>query len=276
MKDKESNQNYNTPILLLIGVVIAVLIVCYLVIDALIGFKNIKEVIPIIISIFGLFATFGGAYLGAKIAGDNARNIYEKQKEDMFKDELYQIETSISMEFSKILENHNKLNSYAIYCDDSYGFEDRYGGLDIKTVLDIYAIPLIALLKKEKIHKIEKELLENIVKVLNDCNRYYNAFKSIDFEKEDRIKSPIILSTNDHFKLSENESDELNDLAREMRSDKHNYKTKYIVSAFILQKMDKRLDKLINNITNEDIKTLFLESKLSSKESSGFTSIYNF
>ncbi|MCG7340131.1 hypothetical protein MHZ36_12615 [Staphylococcus sp. ACRSN] len=276
MKDKESNQNYNTPILLLIGVVIAVLIVCYLVIDALIGFKNTKEVIPIIISIFGLFATFGGAYLGAKIAGDNARNIYEKQKEDMFKDELYQIETSISMEFSKILENHNKLNSYAICCDDSYGFEDRYGGLDIKTVLDIYAIPLIALLKKEKIHRIEKELLENIVKVLNDCNRYYNAFKSIDFEKEDRIKSPIILSTNDHFKLSENESDELNDLAREMRSDKHNYKTKYIVSAFILQKMDKRLDKLINNITNEDIKTLFLESKLSSKESSGFTSIYNF
>lgn len=276
MKDKESNQNYNTPILLLIGVVIAVLIVCYLVIDALIGFKNIKEVIPIIISIIGLFATFGGAYLGAKIAGDNARNIYEKQKEDMFKDELYQIETSISMEFSKILENHNKLNSYAINCDDSYGFEDRYGGLDIKTVLDIYAIPLIALLKKEKIYKIEKELLENIVKVLNDCNRYYNAFKSIDFEKEDRIKSPIILSTNDHFKLSENESDELNDLAREMRSDKHNYKTKNIVSAFILQKMDKRLDKLINNITNEDIKTLFLESKLSSKESSGFTSIYNF
>lgn len=79
MKDKESNQNYKVPILILIGVVIAVLIVCYLVIDVLIDFKNAKEVLSIIISVFGIFATFGGAYFGARIAGKYTLNAVEEQ-----------------------------------------------------------------------------------------------------------------------------------------------------------------------------------------------------
>ena len=46
--------------------------------------KNKLEGYTIAISFIGIFATFGGAYLGAKIAGDNARNIYEKQKNAAF------------------------------------------------------------------------------------------------------------------------------------------------------------------------------------------------
>lgn len=96
MKDKESNQNYKVPILVLIGVVIAVLIVCYLVIDILIDFKNAKEVLPIIISIFGLFATFGGAYLGAKISGDKAR-------------EQSQVELNAKIEYDFYLKNYDMI-----------------------------------------------------------------------------------------------------------------------------------------------------------------------
>lgn len=39
-----------------------------------------KDKLMVCISFAGLFATFGGAYLGAKISGDNARKLYEKQK----------------------------------------------------------------------------------------------------------------------------------------------------------------------------------------------------
>ena len=39
------------------------------------NFEDKKEFIKIVTSIVGLFTTFGGAYLGAKISGDNARNL---------------------------------------------------------------------------------------------------------------------------------------------------------------------------------------------------------
>lgn len=112
MKDKESNQNYKTPMLLLIGVVIAILIVCYLVIDALIGFKNIKEVMPIIISIFGLFATFGGAYLGAKISADNARYLEELKRKIEITEQNKKVVHLIKMNLDNISDVHSFICNY--------------------------------------------------------------------------------------------------------------------------------------------------------------------
>ena len=51
------------------------LIVFYCIISILKGIEYTDK-ITICISFTGLFATFGGAYLGAKISGDNARKKY--------------------------------------------------------------------------------------------------------------------------------------------------------------------------------------------------------
>ncbi|MBF0749786.1 hypothetical protein [Mammaliicoccus lentus] len=51
-----------------------------LVISQMVENKYIYETLIIILTFIGLFATFGGAYIGAKISGDNARKLYEKQK----------------------------------------------------------------------------------------------------------------------------------------------------------------------------------------------------
>ncbi|MES3703220.1 hypothetical protein ABFV70_06840 [Staphylococcus arlettae] len=112
MKDKESNQNYKLPILLLIGVIIAVLIVCYLVIDALISFNHAKEVLPIIISIFGLFATFGGAYLGAKISADNARYLEELKREREVTEQNKKVVHLIKMNLDNISDVHAFICNY--------------------------------------------------------------------------------------------------------------------------------------------------------------------
>lgn len=43
--------------------------------------ENKLEGYAIAISFIGIFATFGGAYLGAKIAGENANKLLEKEYE---------------------------------------------------------------------------------------------------------------------------------------------------------------------------------------------------
>ncbi|MEB2861210.1 hypothetical protein SJH87_11275 [Staphylococcus sp. GCP4] len=70
----KDNYSKNTAILVILGSIILIIISSYLAIGEITKFKNVKEILQIIISIVGLFATFGGAYLGAKISGQIARD----------------------------------------------------------------------------------------------------------------------------------------------------------------------------------------------------------
>lgn len=85
----KDNFSKNTAILVILGSIILVIISSYLAIGEITKFKNVKEILQIIISIVGLFATFGGAYLGAKISGDNAlklsnRELFIKNTKELF------------------------------------------------------------------------------------------------------------------------------------------------------------------------------------------------
>lgn len=61
--------------LLIIGLCITFVVVCGLLSNKY-GFGNPLEIVLLSLS---LFATFGGAYFGAKISGDNSRKIVQKQ-----------------------------------------------------------------------------------------------------------------------------------------------------------------------------------------------------
>ncbi|PTE92241.1 hypothetical protein BUY68_03560 [Staphylococcus epidermidis] len=76
---KKDEFSKNVAILSILGAIIFVIISSYLAIEAITTFKNVKEVLPIIISIFAIFATLGGSYLGASISGKNT--IYAMEKE---------------------------------------------------------------------------------------------------------------------------------------------------------------------------------------------------
>ena len=60
-----------------IVIVILVMIVGLIYMAKNIGFKDEKEQIRMYILYIGMFTTFGGAYLGAKISGQNAKKLYE-------------------------------------------------------------------------------------------------------------------------------------------------------------------------------------------------------
>ncbi|MGV3094734.1 MULTISPECIES: hypothetical protein [Staphylococcus] len=72
---------------------------------------DIQDGISLAIAFIGIFATFGGAYLGAKISGENAIKQYKfQEKREAFKDILSLLNEieSLSKEMRDI-NNHNKL-----------------------------------------------------------------------------------------------------------------------------------------------------------------------
>lgn len=77
--------------------------------------KNKLEGYTIAISFIGIFATFGGAYLGAKMAGDNANKLLEKEYEKKsIKDrEKIKIRLSMSMDFI-VKINDRIVNAYSM------------------------------------------------------------------------------------------------------------------------------------------------------------------
>ncbi|HDT7011349.1 TPA: hypothetical protein QE972_002143 [Staphylococcus aureus] len=77
--------------------------------------ENKLEGYTIAISFIGIFATFGGAYLGAKIAGDNASKLLEKEYEKKsIKDrEKIKIRLSMSMDFI-VKINDRIVNAYSM------------------------------------------------------------------------------------------------------------------------------------------------------------------
>ncbi|MEX6311829.1 hypothetical protein AB6E91_10045 [Staphylococcus saprophyticus] len=195
MKDKESNQNFTTPILLLIGVVIAILIVCYLVIDALIGFKNIKEVIPIIISIFSLFATFGGAYFGAKISGDKAREQAQAELNSKIEYDFY----LKNYEMIKILEEKvnpiiNELSKNYVKYKDYDCFSKMFISNLIKKNCDLLCeVTNTINITEHKFYEIKLnkiiEISKEIKVIFNDICESSEIKKAIEEHKKTRSKS---------------------------------------------------------------------------------------
>lgn len=75
MKDKK--------LIIMISSILGVMLLLFMVFEVATMFnstltKSSNRSLEISIALFAMFATFGGAYLGAKISGNNARELFEK------------------------------------------------------------------------------------------------------------------------------------------------------------------------------------------------------
>lgn len=75
----KKNKNFLLYLLFAMAAMVLVIISSYLAIAELSDFKNAKDTLKILISIIGLFTTFGGAYLGAYLSGKNALHNIKRQ-----------------------------------------------------------------------------------------------------------------------------------------------------------------------------------------------------
>ncbi|MGX0802818.1 hypothetical protein ACUXJR_001615 [Staphylococcus hominis] len=103
---------------LLKGVIITLITViiiafCYKIFEL----KNVdvKDKLTICISFFSLFATFLGAYLGAKVSSDNARKMQKEQLEIQNLEKNIENNFVYLEEFSKLIQNISSFNYMGIF-----------------------------------------------------------------------------------------------------------------------------------------------------------------
>ncbi|EHQ80465.1 MULTISPECIES: hypothetical protein [Staphylococcus] len=264
-------------ILILVSIIIAIILFVF-VVGYIISYLDPKHSITgysIAISFIGIFATFGGAYLGAKISGDNTRNLYKEQKKDANNELRYKSEFLFCMKLSDLKENHNILKHYAINKVDINNFEVD-NTLQIVSVLDTYAIILMDILESDIVANLDYKTIKKVVDMLSDCNRYYNSFRDIDLELIDENDESVIINVDSPYKLNGEESDELTKIKFNLQSKDNYYESRFVVATFIYKNMDIKLKELINTINNKDIMELFLDNMLHSNPNEGFETKYNF
>ncbi|MBF2227378.1 hypothetical protein K4O92_07515 [Staphylococcus epidermidis] len=264
-------------ILILVSIIIAIILFVF-VVGYIISYLDPKHSITgysIAISFIGIFATFGGAYLGAKISGDNTRNLYKEQKKDANNELRYKSEFLFCMKLSDLKENHNILKHYAINKVDINNFEVD-NTLQIVSVLDTYAIILMDILESDIVANLDYKTIKKVVDMLSDCNRYYNSFRDIDLELIDENDESVIINVDSPYKLNDEESDELTKIKFNLQSKDNYYESRFVVATFIYKNMDIKLKELINTINNKDIMELFLDNMLHSNPNEGFETKYNF
>lgn len=214
---------------------------------------NKLEAYTLAISFVGIFATFGGAYLGAKIAGDNARDLYEHQKNQKNYEEKSKVELLTSIKLIEVL-NHSKIfenDIELLYVEenDKRDFKEitEKSVKNINDLIDGYAKPIIELLEDKEIFNGTVGLYKSLLQMFNDCNRMKQHLKVINIYDKDYGHPE------DNYILKENERK----IIQELYSENVSHVRKDILSTFIEYKfikiiLDQCVQNVLKNIDNEN------------------------
>lgn len=205
MKKDESSKN--VAILSILGAITFVIISSYLAIGEITKFKNVKEILQIIISIVGLFATFGGAYLGAKISGDNARTLEGIKRDKEIEENVKRVKVLIKMNLDNLTDIHMFICEF--YCIDRRKllsqlidkrkdiYTDLYRPLkttngDLKTINFIEKFMGTSYIKKEWNKDIYNEI-DDFGTLIKEISRDLVCFKEEDLNIIFQLKQVLLL-----------------------------------------------------------------------------------
>ncbi|AGZ24765.1 hypothetical protein STP1_0454 [Staphylococcus pasteuri SP1] len=245
-------------ILIIIFIIILAIISFVFVVGYIISYVDPKHSITgysIAISFVGVFATFGGAYLGAKVSGDNSRKLYEYQKNEKNKQIINKLEIAASIKMIKVLNHSNiakesRLNLY-VAPEDNRTYDEimSSGIMETLDLIDGYANPIIELLEDREIYEGSPNLYRSLLKMFNECNRMNYHINQIDIkDKSGRLPE-------DFNNLSEDERDYLQDTVHEYRG----YVRKDILINFVEFEF---IENILNDCASEILNSISEENKL--------------
>lgn len=231
-----------------------VLVLCIFIIGYIlsnIGHENKLEGYSVAINFFSIFATFGGAYVGAKIAGDNARKLYEKQKKEQDDNTYKKIDLIVNVKLIKVYDHAAKFQKSI---EENYEYDKNNDTLiDINDAITGYVEPIIELLEDREVHNGSNKMKEKLLEMYNECNRLINYILKVDIEQPG-------LHTDDNFMfLTKEENDRRISLA-------HTYKSvKFAEYVFVKEALDEKLDNILHSITKENVLVNNLDIKNGAK-----------
>ncbi|MCY1605943.1 hypothetical protein [Staphylococcus pettenkoferi] len=219
--------------------IILLIISCFGVFVALQSNIDYKDKISIFISFVGLFATFGGAYLGAKISGDNAKKLYEKQKREKEKSLFNKIDLMVNV---KLISIYDHAERFQKSIEENFEYDKNNDTLiDIKEAISGYAEPVIELLEDREVHNGSLNMKKSLLRMYNECNRLVNYIFMIDIETNE-------LFPEDNFMfLTIDENNKRIELALKYNS------VKFAEYLFIKDTLDKQLDNILKSIAKENL-----------------------
>lgn len=137
--------------------------------------------LEISIALFSMFATFGGAYLGAKISGDNARELFAKDIK------LRDIENHLSINLT-VLEKINDCKKKLVLINETLDKENFYYPCNFKLYKDNIGEVL------KVFEEIRSKHINDVSLIINmDVESLYKCFQEIN-NKDYEIKTNVVQS----------------------------------------------------------------------------------
>ncbi|MCG1808340.1 hypothetical protein K4R79_08975 [Staphylococcus epidermidis] len=206
-----------------------------------------KDKIMMCISFAGLFATFGGAYLGAKISGDNAIKLHKTE----IKERYALVDLIVSVNLITVYDHyHDFVNTEQILKDNiTKKTEELSRIMDIEFLIIEYAKPVISLLEDRQIYNGSPKLYKSLVKMYNDCNRMLYHIEIVNY-MDNSISHP----EDNNLKKEEKEFilntyyDEVHELEKEGKEINYSILSQYVEYKFIGNLLKKRTDEINNCI----------------------------
>ncbi|MEB5644789.1 hypothetical protein [Staphylococcus epidermidis] len=234
--------------------IVILLLVFYYIVATLKGIEY-KDKIMMCISFTSLFATFGGAYLGAKVSGDNARKLYEFQRDETENKIINKIEFNTNKKMMKVIKHSNnaKESKLLLYVapEDNRNYDKIMNTVKMEflELIDGYAFPIIELIKEKEIYENSPQLYQSLLKMFNECNRMNYHINQVDV-KDKTGKLP-----EDFKNLSEEERDYLLNKVHEYREQVRNdILINFVEFEFI--------ESILNDCTTEILNSISEENKL--------------
>lgn len=226
--------------LLIIGS--ATIIFCLATIMQNIFHMELKDSLSIVIAFIGIFATFGGAYLGAKISGQyTLKSIEEQYKKQQDKVD-YIARQKATLAIIKI-EDNMEVISYIL--NNSIESSDERALKSSGEICDNFIIPIKELLETEDVKKASINIYIALSKYIEVGNRLANYSRhSYDYEYPE-LDNEVVKSFYRDYYLTQEEI--------ELR-DNYNSVHHYIAESYMIYNtLHKELELLKTEVLNNDI-----------------------